>query len=397
MIQPIIDSSGFIHIFKGKQTEPIKLMIGEILEAEILDIFSTGTLQLRINNRVINAQPQRELPLNKGDTVLLKVEKPFQDGTIPLRLISPTEIDEIKIPKIQNEKSAIEKILNLIENLFSGKKMLTEEANQFIINTIKTVLTIPTEAISDDNKEALLEKIINSLFSKATTLKNFNELIKLIEKYDFTSETVEKLKNLLITAERDINPEKIREALLNSGVSLEAKLKAVFNNMSKTEEIRVDLKALLYIISKEAKLKGFEEIALKAESIIRQIEVYQVLSKTYQSFFTFLPIYWSEIEGGDFAFKSLRRQGKEYYSVFVSLNFKEDGFLCFVVTLINKNFYVSFSGNEQFLGVIKNYEKELREQFKLRGMQLNGIKYFERVEELVKIWNIGEGKVSIKV
>ncbi len=396
MIHPIIDQSGVIHIFKGKQVTPIKLVIGEILTAEIMDIFPTGTIQVKINNRIINAQPQRDLPLNKGDTVMVKVEKPLEDGTIPLRVLSNTEAEQFKQAIIKAEGEISDKIFKLIENLFSNTPTSLKESKQPQIDILKLMLSLPTENLSEIQKTALLQKIINLIFSNKGTGENIQELINLLERNNFSKEQISQLKNLIITSEENIH-EKLKQTLLNSGVSYEARIKQLFNEPSKIQHIKEDLKVILNSILKEAKATGQEEIILKTEKILQQIEGYQLLSKTYQSFFTFLPIIWNKMDGGTFAFKSLKRQGKEYYSVLININFKESNLLSFIVTMINKNFYISFSGEKEVLNLIKTYENVLKEQFIQRGMSISGIKYLNKFEELLKIWDIKEGQVNITV
>lgn len=396
MIQPIIDSSGVIHLFKGKQSEPIKLVIGEILTAEIMDIFPTGTIQIKINNRIINAQPQRELPLSKGDNVMIKVEKPLEDGTIPLRVLSPGEIENLQRFFLKNEHEISDSILKLIQSVFSQKTTTTKQNEQFPVDAIKAMLTLPTESLSKQNKTLLMEKIIDLLFSKKTTTENLQEFIKILEQNNFSKHQIEQIKNIIIKSQEELSPEKLKEALLKSGVSFEAKMKQALNDSIKIEQIREDLKIILYQIAKEAKAQGYEEVLFKAEQLLRQIEAYQILSKTYQSFFTFLPLLWHEIEGGNIAYKSLKREGKEYHTIFVTLNFREES-LSFLVTMINKNFYLSFAGNPDIISSIKGRESELKERFQVRGMNLSSINYVLKIEELINKWNIKEENVSLTV
>ncbi|ACI21920.1 hypothetical protein [Thermodesulfovibrio yellowstonii] len=395
MIQPIIDSSGVIHIFKGKQAEPIKLVVGEILAAEIMDIFPTGTMQLKINNRIINAQPQRELPLNKGDTVMVKVEKPLEEGIIPLRVLSASEAKEVQKAMIQAETEISDQIFKLIESLFSNNPNSIKETKQQM-DIIKTIFSFPTEKLSETQKTVLMNKIIDVIFSQQDTSENLHELIKLLEQNDFPKEQISQLKNLIITTHEEITPEKLKQTLLNSGVSFEAKMKQALFDSVKIEQIKEDLKVILNQIIKEAKSQSIEEVALKAEQLLRQIDGYQILSKTYQSFFTFLPLLWQDIEGGNIAYKSFKREGKEYHTVFVTLNFKEE-YLSFIVTMINKSFFISFSGQPEILSCLKDKEAILRERFQDKGMLLSGINYVSKTEELIKQWNIKEGSVSLTV
>lgn len=339
MIQQI-EQSGIIHIFKGKQNIPVKLVIGEILTAEIIEIFPTGNIQIKINNRVLNAQPQREPPLNKGDTVYVKVEKPLRDGTIPLRVLSHLE--------------------------------------------------------SQVSKQSILElqKLIEVFSKRSSVTQSIRELINLLQNKDSLRQYSTLFKSILLT---DIESgEKLKKAVLNSGVLFEAKLRQALSNPSKLENIQEDLKILLNYLIEESKAQGIEEVADKAQKIFRQIESYQLLSRTYQSFFTFLPILWKEIEGGSIAFKSFKKQEEDCHTVFVTLKMKEE-VLSFVVTMINKSFFISFSGQPETLQTIKNYENELKNRFHQKGMFLSGINYVTKIEEILKQWDIKEGLINIRV
>ena len=405
MIHPIIDSSNVIHIFKGKQSEPIKLVIGEILTAEIMDIFPTGTIQVRINNRILNAQPQRELPLNKGDTVYVKVEKPLKDGTIPLRVLSSSETVEYQQKYLLKQQIVSDEIFKLIEMVMGSQENLMIDkkpnlygllSNEKIEQLIRQLLNLPTENLSDIIKDALMEKISKFLISSSKTTTLINDLIKILEEKDIFREHINQLKNFIIE-NTDLTQEKLKQTLLNSGVNFEAKLKHTLSDLSKFENIREDLKSIFKNIIDQAKAEGIKDIHDKAQHILRHIETYQVLSKTYQSFFTFLPIVWKEIEGGNISFKSFKRQGKDYHTVFISLKIKEESFLSFIVTMISKNFYISFSGSSEILDLIKKYEEQLKDSFRKRGMNIGGINYVTKIEELIKQWNIKEGLISVNV
>ena len=406
MIQQVIDQSGIIHLFKGKQTEPIKLIIGEILKAEIMDILPTGNIQIKIDNRILNAQPQRQLPLNKGDTVYLKVEKLLPDGTIPLRVLSTSEALQLEktIANITQEIS--DKIFKFIEAIFTDKGQQVIQSKQFsalqhdepsYLNLIKAILSLPVEDVLNTEKVTLLKKIMATFSNSSSTLESIKELINLVE--NKSNQSLFKEQSALLNAilvSSDEPAEKLKKAVLNSGVLLETKLKQALSDPVKIESIKEDLKVILNNITTEAKSHGMQDVVDKAQQILRQIDGYQVLSKTFQSFFTFLPIFWKDVEGGNIAFKSFKRQGKDYHTVFITLQIKEES-LSFIITMINRSFFVSFSGAPETMQVIKSYENDLKQRFQRQGMILGGVNYVEKVEELLKQWNIKDGLISVTV
>lgn len=427
MIQPIIDGSGVIHIYKGKQAEPIKLVIGDVLTAEIMDLFPTGTVQIKINNRIINAQMQREIPLNRGDTVYLKVEKPLSDGTIPLRVLSFAEVEDMRQEILRSQREIPEKLLKFLEAVFTEKESLIDNraskpsssplqldlqkpeglaksetllqklistADAEFVHTLKSVLSLPVEKLPENVKEALIKSVFEFLSQGKSTSENIKEFISILERSPQFIEEAAKLKDLIVSLS-DLKAEKLKKAVVDSGVFFEAKLKKALFEPARFEAVKDDLKAILQRIISSAQKEGLEGISEKAQGILRQIESYQVISKNFQSFFTFLPILWNEIEGGHIGFKSFKREGKDFHTVFVSLKVKEESSLSFVVTMINKSIFISFSGEEQVLNVIKAEEAELRESFLRSGLSLSGISYHTKIDDLIKQWNIKEGLVSL--
>ena len=197
MIKPVIEPTGEIYIFKGKQAEPIKLVIGEILQAEIIDIFPTGNMQIRLKDRVITAQLLRDFPLNKGDSVLVKVENPLPDGTIPLRVLISAEGQWQSKSLRSFEIQLSNKILELIESLFSNSSKSTPLLSKSYTDISKLLLSTPTENLSESQKSLLLQKVLTILFSSKSIMENLHELINLMEKSNYQRVQISK-KNFLV-------------------------------------------------------------------------------------------------------------------------------------------------------------------------------------------------------
>ncbi len=65
--------------------------------------------------------------------------------------------------------------------------------------------------------------------------------------------------------------------------------------------------------------------------------------------------------------------------------------------MINRSFFISFSGKPEFVDIIKSYEEDLKERFYKQGLILSGINYVTIIEELLKQWGIEEGLVSVVI
>lgn len=425
MIQPLQDSSGVIHIFKGKQAEPIKLIIGEILTAEIIDLFSTGTIQIKIKDRILNAQMQREIPLNRGDTVFVKVEKPLPDGAIPLRVLSRAEAESLKQQIQQSQREIPQRLLQLLSSVFQETTVAKEGGveNQSatsssergnlqravtaterelkitdsdFLETLRTALSSQVERLPEQLKEALVKRVIEFLSQTKTTAQSLNEFIEVAESNPELRQEVGKLKELLLNSP-ELDAQKLKRVIAQTGVLFEAKLRGFLNEPIKIVTLKDDLKALLHRVIQITEGDSSSPIKERAESLLRQIESYQVISKNFQSLFTFLPFFSAQVEGGHIGFKSLRREGKDFHTVFVSLRFGEDNPLSFVVTMINRSIFVSFSAKEELLELIRAREEELRECFMRSQLNLSGVSYHRKIDDLIKQWSIKEGVVSLTV
>lgn len=387
MIEPLQQSS-IIHIFKGKSHVPIKLTVGEILLAEILDIFPTGTIQLRINDRVVNAQPHRELTFSKGDKVYVKVEKPLSDGTIPLRVMSYVEANEPKAIWNVSLRDNIPKLIEFLNTIFTKGSELKDSE---FLNLFRALINLSLQSLPEEEKMSVFDQVLKTIKNQSIT-KEISELIELLTKKNIFTEEAELLKNTLLYSE-ELNPEGLKRVLNNTGVTFEAKIKNILEKGIEFGNIKEDLKFIINSIVKEAKQKGYEEIQHKAEHILRQLEGFQVISKGFDVFFSFLPILWKEFTKGSIALKSFKKEGKNFYSVFVMLNLEPEP-LYFTVTLLEKNFFISFSADEKTLQLIKNNEKILKEAFSLNRLKLSSINYVSKTKEIFKHLNI-ENLVSL--
>lgn len=138
------------------------------------------------------------------------------------------------------------------------------------------------------------------------------------------------------------------------------------------------------------------------DGLIKDIETFQVLSKTTNSFYTFLPISWQELKDGEISFKRGQSDAKGIsYSCRINLDLERFGKLSVMVMMYNKEFLVSFRAeNPEFQAVLNNNVTVLRELFSSRGLNLKAVnvldsndvslEQFERLESLEK-------QISIKV
>ncbi len=126
--------------------------------------------------------------------------------------------------------------------------------------------------------------------------------------------------------------------------------------------------------------------------LLKDIETFQALSKTTDSFYTFLPLNWKELREGEISFK--RGQGnagvRSSYSCRLNLDLGEFGSLSVMVLMYNKDFFVSFKTEKADLRSTLNANlDELKDTFREKGMSLKAVNNldkddhsFEQMEKL---------------
>lgn len=342
--------------------------------------------------------------------------------------VSGKEADSLT-SKLQNINSEILKALP------SDINSLPKEVRMQLQNLLKASLKITGQSI-----QARLDNFISQL---PEGIKN-HPLVQ-----NLTKDLTVSIEKLLQTP--------IKGVLQDTGVALETKLKAIvemFQQMEYSGSLKVeagsqeevtilpqgkdavahepkqpqlqhditaikkDLKAgllqLKQLIMEEGKetiktFSGHDLTAAQKESavrvidgLIKDIETFQVLSKTTDSFYTFLPINWQELKDAEVSFKRGRSDAKGIsYSCRINLDLERFGKLSVMVIMYNKEFLVSFRAeNPAFQAILNNNAKELQDSFIARGLNLKAVnvldsndtslEQFERLESF-------ENQVNIKV
>jgi hypothetical protein len=216
---------------------------------------------------------------------------------------------------------------------------------------------------------------------------------------------VEILKNGFLAPER-LQAAELKEALENSGIILEAKLKVMVESLLQggprrsphLDVIQNDLKAVLLkfkeIFSEnlsrdtvwELKSQGLEGAGRRGvdeiqafskepggiETLLRDVQTFQTLSKVTDSFYTYLPIQWSELKRGELIFKRRQHQtGENSYSCGIHLNLKQFGAVSAFIYMQRRDFFVTFKVDHSGLSrLIQSHLDDLKENFKRAGLNL---------------------------
>jgi hypothetical protein len=439
----------------------ISLKLGEIVKAEVMDMLPTGGVTLKIKGDFITAKT--EVPLEKGAVAVFKVtDLPAEGKDLKLQFMGyETNKSEVRSQESElffatSEGKDIFKLMKELEN--DLKNNTTPNSKLQTLNS-ELLKALPSDINSIPKETRIqLQNLLQASLkvtgqSIQTRLEGFiKQLPEGIKNHPLVQNLT---KDLTISIEKLLQTP-MKSVLQDTGVALEAKLKTIvdmfrqmeFSENLKTEAeskeevtilpqgkdavtreqkqplkhdmaaIKKDLKAgllqLKQLIMEEGKetIKTFSGHDLTAaqrenavsviDGLIKDIETFQVLSKTTDSFYTFLPINWQELKDGEVSFRRGRSDARGIsYSCRINLDLERFGKLSAMVMMYNKEFLVSFRAeNPEFQAVLNNNAKELHESFIARDLNLKAVnvldsndtslEQFERLESLEK-------QISIKV
>jgi len=121
----------------------------------------------------------------------------------------------------------------------------------------------------------------------------------------------------------------------------------------------------------------------KIEGLLKDIETFQALSKTTDSFYTFLPVNWKELKDGEVAFKKGRAgTGSDTSSSCrVNLDLDKFGTLSILVLMHKKDFFVSFKAeNPETDSLLSSNLEELKSSFREKGLSLKAVHMLDKTD-----------------
>jgi hypothetical protein len=138
------------------------------------------------------------------------------------------------------------------------------------------------------------------------------------------------------------------------------------------------------------------------EGLLKDIETFQALSKTTDSFYTFLPLNWKELRDGEIAFKRGKSAagGPAPFSCRINLDLEQHGTLSVLVLMQNREFFISFKAAQpQLQETLATHLDNLKAAFREKGLALKAVNMLDKndtsLEHLEKLEPF-ERIVSIK-
>lgn len=345
----------------GKPLSGISLSQGEVIKAEVFNITSPGNAVIRIKGNLIPVESK--LPFEVGQILNLRVGE-FREGRLSLEFIGYESKADGSIPsenRIQGLIQDLERLLS--EDMFNVRTSDIYNLLSRILKALPSGVSLPIEmrirvemlllAVLKTRGEGIHKRLDTLINQVPDTMKNI---------------LTENLRTLRITID-SLEDYNLRAAVENTGVLLETKLRHSAEGIPEEKGILTDLKTNLMRLAEEGTIKK------TVETILRDIETFQTLSKVTDSFYTFLPLIWKELRDGNISFKRGDNKGKEAsFSCRIKLEFERLGGLVTMVTFYNKGFFITFVVEDQgFRRVIEDNKEYLKRLFSERGLDLKAV------------------------
>ena len=446
LIQESPASGQILNLVKPVGKE-IPFRMGEIIEGQVADIFPSGGLTLKVKGGFLPVRT--DLNLKKNETLFLKVlGQERKNGEVVLQLIN-TKIrpggEDLWIGKGEEKGedpagNALYLITKFIGQGVDSRKVPTNQPWE--ISKLRVVLGELLQSLPSDMKtipqglriqlqhvlQASLPGLVPDI--QGRILQLIRELTGEVQ-YSLLKEN---LAGFLIPME-DLDSGKLRNALDNSGVLLEAKLRAMsknglageVNSPSEKSKLHNDLKAILLQLKEivhdkkepdsaagffqkfrergaiigETELPPSQRVLGTIDTLMKEVETFQLISKISDSFHTFLPILWNDLKWGEVVLKRKQQPKGISYSCVIHLDLERLGPISVLLFMQSRNFYVNFKTDHPLLNmVIGSHLEELQESFNREGLNLKNISILEKGNthsDILESIESGETLINIRI
>ena len=424
LIQESPASGQILNLIKPVGKE-IPFRMGEIIEGQVVDIYPSGGLTIRVKGGFLPVRT--DLNFKKNETLFLKVlGQERKNGEVVLQLTNTkirTSGEDLWAGKGEEKgedptKKALYLITKFIGGSVESKKGPTSQPWE--IGKLKVVLGELLQSLPSNMKtipqglriqlqhvlQASLPGLVPDIQGKILQL--IRELTGEVQYLLFK----EKLAGILIPM-GDLDSGKLKNSLDNSGVLLEAKLRAMSNNGFAGEadfpfeksKLDNDLKSIILQLKEliqnekepdsapgfvqrlrergakigETELPFSQNVLKTVDTLMKEVETFQLISKISDSFHTFLPILWNDLKRGELVLKRKQQPKGLSYSCGIHLDLERLGPISVLLFMQSRNFSVNFKTDHPLLNrVIGSHLEELQESFKREGLNLKSVSLLEK-------------------
>ena len=410
----------------------IPLNVGEIVKGEVMDLLPTGGVTLRIKGSFITART--DIPLQKNTEVMLKViGTPSSPNELKLQFMGMTEKEDPGPAAFKGEA------LNRFIQDTSGGAPRTPLSMELIERLLKA-LPSDVNAIPKEIRLQIQNVLRESLKATGQDIQTrLDELFKDLPPALKNQASLQDLKiDVTVSIDKLLSEgaaDNLEALLRGTGVALESKLKAVAELLQQAKTspeggaepgkgtLSIDIKQLLPAADRASLENDLKATLLRLKEVLDQtttgdlavirkasdavggllkdIETFQLLSRTTQSFYTFLPVNWQELKDGEIAFKQNTSDGKAAsFSCRLNLDLEDHGKLVIMVLSHNNEFFVSLKPeSEEFKSMLASNVNHLENQFAEEGLNLKAVRVLDKDDtSLEQLENLEPFKqiVSIK-
>jgi len=263
------------------------------------------------------------------------------------RVIGSVKQDLLKVKDLVNTKENLPVKLNL-------------EVKNEIENLIKPILQMPNlpeaKEFTSLNLSVQIQRVVNILKSELITQKEklhvenvklANTLEKVVKEHIFTKKLVP-----------------------NQKFQVETSIKTEISN---------DIKSTLLNIKKELSNlpNPNKELNLQVDRVLGHIEYFQLVSLSSNTFTTYLPFLWNDLQEGKVSFKKLKQNR---YFCEINLKLKDYDEIDLILMLFD-DIYINmsiFTQSKEFISLTKNHLKELKMGFSKLGLIASNIDFFNK-------------------
>ena len=317
--------------------ETVPLRAGEIITAEVLSLGESNSAMVRLKNAVLEVRS--DVPLQRGDTLTLRVER--QENALYLRLGGNGPDQQAK-----PVKGTILAALNSLKVLKPGTEALQRLAD--LLGNIPESLRQNLPEIESIGRFLLP---IDTLSGK--TVKD------IVQNGGIFFET--KLRILALGLEAD-------------GGAAEIEAGRIVTNDLKASLLRLKDTFLAPAVLEHLRSSANPDELLGAlNTVLHNIEFYQLQSKLSDSLQFFLPLVWKQLRDGEIIVREYDRgsPGERSHACTVNLDLEHIGKIRVLLVYQGGYVHITCSAEDsRFLQLLQEGSDDLEKQFRTSGLRL---------------------------
>lgn len=384
--------------------------LGESIVAHVTEVSPDGYVILNAGGRYITAIT--EIPLAKGMTLELLIARQDPLHGVRLKLTGVLDQTNAEDSPLSRDTAAVRTLIRDMMRSLSGESR--DELPRLIPALLKGLTTVrnplPDDLLGDVRN--VLRSVLKSS-GDGVSARLVRLCASLGEEMHVRGIAAESMRYGAPPIE-DLTGSAVREALVDSGTVLEAKLhraalSARYDEPGKAPWIGQDVKAqLLRLRDSFTEVRGTafpsgrDTVALLAEQTIRDIEVFQVLSKATGAWCTFLPLVWRDLKEGEISLRAgPSENGERVFTCRIDLDLSDAGRISVSLVMRGSDLFVTFvGGSPEFRRLVTDHRDDLERTLEDRGVTLKAMNLVEEHEEANNGWATTESTerlLSVKV